>query len=139
MAKLKTVETSNSVTKFINSVKDETKRNDSFSIIKLITKQTGLEPRMWGSSIVGFGTYHYKYASGHEGDMPLVGFSPRSTAIVFYFCGNVEEKKELLQKLGKHKAGKGCVYVKKLQDINIEVLEKMVAGSIDYLKSRRSQ
>ncbi len=112
MAKIKTTETLKSVDEFINAVADETKRNDSFRIIELMKKQTGFEPKMWGPSIVGFGKYHYKYDSGHEGDMPLAAFSPRSTAIVFYFCENFEKKEELLQSLGKHKTGKVCVYVK---------------------------
>ena len=130
MVKNKTTETSKSVDEFINAVPDKIKRADSVRIIELLKKQTGLQPKMWGPAIVGFGSYHYKYDSGHEGDMPLVGFSPRSTAIVFYFCGNFEKKKELLQQLGKHREGKGCVYIKKLEDINIPVLEMMISNSI---------
>ena len=101
MAKIKTTETSKSVAGFINSVRDEIKRKDSFQIIEIMKKQTGFEPKMWGPSIVGFGNYHYKYDSGHEGDMPLAAFSPRSTAIVVYLSENFENKDELLQKPGK--------------------------------------
>jgi len=114
MAKIKTTETSKSVTDFINSVGNEIKRKDSFQIIEIMQKQTGFEPKMWGPSIIGFGNYHYKYDSGHEGDMPLAGFSPRSTAIVFYIAENFENRNELLQSLGKHKTGKVCVYIKRL-------------------------
>ena len=136
MAKIKTTETSKSVTDFINSVSDEIKRKDSFQIIDIMQKQTGFEPKMWGPSIIGFGNYHYKYESGHEGDMPLAAFSPRSTAIVFYFSEEFENKEELLQRLGKHKTGKVCVYIKRIDDIDLYVLKIMIANSVEYIKSR---
>ena len=136
MAKIKTTETSKSVAAFINSVSDEIKRADSFKIIEIMQKQTGFEPKMWGPSIVGFGNYHYKYDSGHEGDMPLAAFSPRSTAIVFYFAENFENRDELLQRLGKHKTGKVCVYIKRLDDIDVSVLKKMIANSVKDTQSR---
>ena len=136
MAKIKTTETSKSVAAFINSVSDEIKRADSLKIIEIMQKQTGFEPKMWGPSIVGFGNYHYKYDSGHEGDMPLAAFSPRSTAIVFYFAENFENRDELLQRLGKHKTGKVCVYVKRLDDIDVSVLKKMIANSVKDTQSR---
>ena len=136
MAKIKTTETSKSVTDFINSVSDEIKRKDSFQIIDIMQKQTGFEPKMWGPSIIGFGNCHYKYESGHEGDMPLAGFSPRSTAIVFYFSAEFENKDELLQRLGKHKTGKVCVYVKRIDDIDVSVLKKMISNSVKHIKSR---
>jgi len=136
MAKNKTAETKKSVTDFIKSVKDETRRNDSFKIVEIMKKKSGFDAKMWGPSIIGFGSYHYKYASGHEGDAPLIGFSPRSTALVFYFCGTVENRKDLLQKLGKYKNSKGCVYVKKLDDIDIEVLKQMVDDSMNYVRSK---
>ena len=135
MAKIKTTETSKSVTGFITAVDDERKRKDSFQLIELITKQTGFEPKMWGPSIIGFGKYHYQYESGHEGDMPLVAFSPRSTAIVLYFCSIFEKKADLLQSLGKHKTSKACIYIKKLEDINLTVLKKMITNSIKQIKS----
>jgi uncharacterized protein DUF1801 len=136
MAKIKTTETSKSVTAFVNAVSDEVKRKDSFRIIDIMQKLTGFEPRMWGPSIIGFGNYHYKYESGHEGDMPVAAFSPRSTAIVLYFSEEYEDKIKLLQKLGKHKTGKVCVYIKRLDDINISVLKKMISNSIKDTRSR---
>ena len=136
MAKIKTTETSKSVIDFIHSVSDEIKRKDSFQIIDIMQKQTGFEPKMWGPGIVGFGNYHYKYESGHEGDMPLAAFSPRSTAIVFYFSEEFESKEELLQRLGKHKTGKVCVYIKSMDDIDVSVLKKMISNSVKQTKSR---
>jgi len=133
MAKNKTIETASSVDDFINAVEDITKRNDSFELIQLMQEQTGFEPKMWGPSIIGFGSYHYKYASGHEGDAPLVGFSPRKDAISLYCYCSSENKEELLSKFGKHKAGKGCIYIKKLADIEIEILKKMITQSVQYL------
>jgi len=134
MAKNKTAETLQSVDEFIKAVADETKENDSYSIIELMQKQTGFEPKMWGPSIIGFGSYHYKYESGHEGDAPLIAFSPRATAIVLYLSGNFDKREELLLKLGKHKTTKGCVYIKKLADINMNILAEMIAASIAHIK-----
>lgn len=129
MAKNKTVETSGSVATFINAISDKTKRDDCVRIIEVFEKQTKLPPKMWGSAIVGFGTYHYKYESGREGDMPLVAFSPRKNAIVFYLSANFEKRDELLKKFGKHTTGKGCIYIKQLVDIDIEILKKIVSAS----------
>jgi hypothetical protein len=134
MAKNKTAETTVSVTEFINAVKDESKRKDSFRLIETVKKQTGLEPKMWGPSIVGFGTYHYKYDSGHEGDSPLIGFSPRTAAITLYLSGNFEKREDLLKKLGKHKTDKGCVYIKKLEDIDMEILKSMIANHVKHIQ-----
>ena len=111
MAKNKTLETAKNVDDFINALADEVKRKDSFSLIEIIKKQTGLHPKMWGSSIIGFGSYHYKYASGHEGDSCLVGFSPRATSISLYLCSEFEQREQLLEKLGKHKMAKACIYI----------------------------
>ncbi|MEZ0131485.1 DUF1801 domain-containing protein [Flavobacterium sp. LBUM151] len=134
MAKNKTTETESSVIDFINTtVEDETKRNDAFELIKIMQQQTGFEAKMWGPGIIGFGSYHYKYASGHEGDAPLAGFSPRKAAISLYVY-LPDNKEELLSKFGKYKAAKGCVYIKKLADIDIEILKKMVSGSAEYLQ-----
>ncbi|KUJ59647.1 hypothetical protein AR687_22205 [Flavobacteriaceae bacterium CRH] len=133
MAKNKTTETATSVTDFINAVDDETKRNDSFELIKIMQKQTGFEPKMWGPSIIGFGSYHYKYESGHEGDAPLVGFSPRKDAFSFYAYLTDENKEELLPAFGKHKVAKACVYFKKLTDIDLEILKKMISLSVKNL------
>ena len=136
MAKNKTTKTEKSVDEFINAINDETKRKDSFQIIKLMQSQTGYDAKMWGPSIVGFGSYHYKYESGHEGDMPLVCFSPRKSAIVLYTALNEKERIELLQNFGKHKTEKGCIYVKKLDDINTDILKKMISASVRNNKSK---
>jgi hypothetical protein len=130
----KTTETQNSVDDFLNAVADETKRNDGFQLKALMQKHSGFEARMWGPSIVGFGTYHYKYASGREGDAPLVGFSPRAKEISLYLYQDFTEREKLLQQLGKHRSGVGCVYIKKLQDINIEVLAKLITTSVKHLQ-----
>src|SRR5690349_11552027 len=132
----KTTETQNSVDDFLNAVADETKRNDSFELKALMQKHSGFDARMWGPAIVGFGSYHYKYASGREGDAPLVGFSPRAKEISLYLCQDFTEREKLLQQLGKHRSGVGCVYIKKLQDINIEVLAKLITTSVKYLQKK---
>lgn len=132
MAKNKTTETQNSVTDFINAVENEVKRNDAFELLKIIEKTTGFEPKMWGPSIIGFGSYHYKYDSGHEGDAPLAGFSPRKTALTVYFYLPEEKREELLSKLGKHTSSKACIYIKKLADVDIEILKKIILLSKQY-------
>ena len=134
MVKNKTIETSTSVKEFIYAIKEESKRKDSHSLIELIQKQTGIEPKMWGSGIVGFSSYHYKYDSGQEGDSPLVAFSPRVSAITLYLSGHFEKREELLEKLGKHKRDKGCIYIKSLDSINIGTLEKMIINHIKHIK-----
>ena len=98
-------------------------------------KASGFEPKMWGSAIIGFGSYHYKYESGREGDAPLVGFSPRKSEFALYIA-NFDGKEELLKKFGKHKTAKSCVYIKKLEDIDVEVLKKMTAGSIKHYQAK---
>jgi hypothetical protein len=135
MAKNKTTENTNSVTGFISSIADEARQSDCRAIVKLIKSETGFPPKMWGPSIIGFGSYHYKYESGREGDMPLVGFSPRKNEFAFYLSANFEKRDELLKKLGKHSTGKGCIYIKKLSDIDTDVLKTMVANSVKYRKS----
>lgn len=132
MAKNKTKETQNSVTDFINAVENDVKRNDAFELLKIIQETTGFEPKMWGPSIIGFGSYHYKYESGHEGDAPLAGFSPRKTAMTVYFYLPEEEREELLSRLGKHTSSKACIYIKKLADIDTEILKKIILLSIAY-------
>ena len=138
MAKNKTVETKASVAGFLAKIKDEGRRKDLSAIIQLITDQTGIEPKMWGPSIVGFGSYHYKYESGHEGDAPLTGLASRSNAIVLYLTAAFDQRDELLNKFGKHKTGKGCIYIQKLQDIDTSVLAKMVRNSIKHRKKQNS-
>ena len=134
-AQNKTVETKESVTTFLNAIADETKRKDCFAIAELMKKQSGFDAKMWGPAIVGFGAYHYKYDSGREGDAPLVAFSPRKNEISLYLSSGFEKRDELLKKFGKHKSAKGCVYIKKLEDVDTEVLKKMVTNSVKHVKS----
>ncbi|CAA9201057.1 hypothetical protein FLA105534_03380 [Flavobacterium bizetiae] len=135
MAKNKTTETNESIVDFIDAfVEDETKKKDAFELVKIMQEVSHFEPKMWGPSIIGFGSYHYKYASGHEGDAPLVAFSPRKAAISLYVYTAPEDRDELLAKLGKHKSSKGCIYVKKLADIDVDVLKNMIAISLENLK-----
>jgi len=132
--KNKTTETEVSVTDFINTyVEKEQKKEDSFQLIDLMRKWSGCEPRMWGPTIVGFGRYHYKYASGHEGDAPLIGFSPRKAQFSLYVFSETDKNKQLLEHLGKFKMGKACIYVKKLADIDLSTLEKLCLETIGYL------
>ncbi|MCV2483443.1 DUF1801 domain-containing protein [Flavobacterium sp. SH_e] len=135
MAKNKTTETQGSVTDFINAVENEVKRNDAFELLKIIQETSGFEPKMWGPSIIGFGSYHYKYDSGHEGDAPLAGFSPRKAALTVYFYLPEEKREELLSKLGKHTSSKACIYIKKLADVDIEILKKIILLSIQYTQN----
>ena len=135
MAKNKTFETESNVADFINSVTDETQRADSFSLVEIMEQQTGFPAKMWGPAIIGFGSCHYKYESGREGDMPLAGFSPRKAAITLYLTQDPQKKEKLLQKLGKHKGGKGCIYIQKLSDINVDVLKEMIVNAVDHAKT----
>jgi len=135
MAETKTKPTAVSVDEFIANVEDERKRDDSRVLVKLMSKATGAKARMWGPTIVGFGTYHYKYDSGHEGDACIAGFSPRKAAISIYLA-EFPERDALLAKLGKYKMGKACLYVKKLDDIDMGVLKQLVETSITYVKKQ---
>lgn len=135
MAKNKTRETAADVTDFINSfVDNEQKRSDSFRLVALMSEWSGFPPKMWGPSIIGFGSYHYKYASGHEGDCPLIGFSPRKAAFSLYVFSPLHNSIKLLEGLGKYKMAKACIYVKKLSDINTTVLEKLCQATMAYIK-----
>ncbi len=132
--KNKTTETEVDVADFINSyVDNEQKKADSRQLIDLMTKWSGFEPKMWGPTIIGFGSYHYKYASGHEGDAPILGFSPRKAAFSLYVFVATEDNKHLLDDLGKFKISKACIYIKKLSDISIPALEKLCQSSIEYV------
>lgn len=134
MTKNKTTETAISVTDFINSyVDNEQKKADSFQLIELMRKWSGFDPKMWGPTIIGFGSYHYTYASGHEGDSPLIGFSPRKAEFSLYVFSPTEDNKHLLNDLGNYRIGKACIYVKKLSDINIATLKKLCTATIKYL------
>ena len=132
MAKNKTIETEASVADFLATIANEKKRKDCSAIIDLIAEATGYIPKMWGPSIVGFGTYHYKYESGREGDAPLAGLASRASSITLYLGTSFKDSKELLQKFGKHKLSGGCIHIQKLEDIDINILIKMFKNSIEY-------
>ena len=137
MAKNKTSETNKNVKDFINEFADtEQKKTDSFELIELMKKITGYEARMWGPSIIGFGKYHYKYASGHEGDAPLMGFSPRKAAISLYVFTGLDEHKHLLNGLGKFKMGKVCIYIKRLSDIDRQKLNVLMTETLKYMQTK---
>lgn|SRR5690606_27702174 len=140
MAEIKTKQTDADVREFIESFANtEQKKQDSFELVKLMQDFTGYEPKMWGPSIIGFGKYHYKSErSRQEGDWPLVGFSPRKAAISLYVYSGGAGQEELLKDLGKYKMGKGCIYVKKLSDINQDVLKKIMKSTIDFLQAKYS-
>lgn len=130
----KTTHTGVNVADFVNSyVDNEQKKTDSFRLIELMQKWTDSEPKMWGPSIIGFGNYHYKYASGHEGDAAVIGFSPRKAAFSLYVYSDTEKSKVLLPNLGKFKMSKACIYVKKLSDIDISILQELCMESIKYI------
>jgi hypothetical protein len=136
MAKNKTVETTESVDVFLNQFTDETKRNDGHRLVAIMQEESGYEAKMWGDAIVGFGTYHYKYESGREGDAPLVAFSPRAKAFSLYISLSPGDKQVFLQTFGKYKISGGCIYIKKLTDIDEGVLRKMINLSVKYLKEK---
>jgi hypothetical protein len=133
-AELKTKVNNASVEGFLNAVEDEAARKDCFEIMKIMKQVTKEEPKMWGSSIVGFGRYHYKGAGGREGDWMLTGFSPRKQNLTLYLMHGFDEQKDLLKKLGKHKTSMGCLYIKKLEDVDKKVLKELVAGSVKRVK-----
>jgi len=135
MAKNKTTETKASVKDFLDGVDDESKRDDSYRIIKIMKELSGFEPTMWGPSIIGFGSYHYKYSSGHEGEAPIIGFSPRKPQIVLYLSPDFENKENLLKEFGKYKSSKACIYIKKLEDVDEGILKKMISLSIKQTKA----
>ncbi|MHB8206748.1 DUF1801 domain-containing protein [Mucilaginibacter sp.] len=138
MSEAKTKPTERSVDGFIATVADDKIRADCYTIINLMETVTGEKPKMWGPAIIGFGKYAYKYESGHSGEICMTGFSPRKANITLYVLAGFPEQTELLQKLGKHKAGKGCLYIKKLDDVNINVLESLIKESIKFLKEKYS-
>ncbi len=134
--KNKTIYTEASVTDFLNTVDNEQKRKDSFRLVELMQQWSGFAAKMWGPSIVGFGSYHYQYASGHEGDAPLIGFSPRKAALTLYVTGPGTDNDNLLAALGKYKKSKACIYVKKLDDLDLKVLEKISKASLKYISEK---
>ena len=136
MAEAKTKPTDVSVTDYLNSIADEQRRQDCFTVLELMKKIVKAEPKMWGSSIVGVGSYHYKYASGHEGDSCITGFASRKDALVLYLMGRDEKFEAQLVKLGKYKSGKGCLYIKKLADVDLKILQALIKSSVAYVKSQ---
>ena len=136
MAENKTKPTKLSVAAFINGLSEQARRKDAKALVKLMRAASGEKPQMWGPSIVGFGSYHYKYESGREGDAPLIGFSPRKAASVLYGLIGCSASTALLEKLGKHTTGKGCLYIKKLSDVDQKVLQAMVVKSVAALRAR---
>ena len=134
MSENKTRPTEQSVEDFLNSVEHKTRREDGFALLELMKEITEEDAVMWGSSIVGFGRYHYKYDSGREGDMPLVGFSPRKQSITLYIMPGFDEYRDLLATLGKHKTGKACLYVNKLADVDEDVLRQLVRRSYEHMR-----
>lgn len=136
MPENKTKPTTEDVYAFIEQFADtDQKRADSHALIQLMKETSGFEPYMWGASIIGFGSYHYKYASGHEGDAPMLGFSPRKAAISLYVFTGLDEHLPQLEKLGKFKMGKACIYVKKLSDIDTAVLKNVMKSTLDFLEN----
>jgi len=133
MAELKTKPNALSVEAFLNGVEDEKKRQDCFTLLELMKRITKAEPKMWGGSIVGFGSYHYKYDSGREGDWFLTGFSPRKQNLTIYIMPGFARYGALMAQLGKHKTGKSCLYIKKLADVDFQTLEALVAQSVEHL------
>ena len=133
--KLKTTENSNSVKSFVSKITEPQRQKDCLTIIEIMKEVSGFEPKMLGPSIIGFGSYHYIYESGREGDAPLVGFSPRKTEFALYIC-NFEGKDELLKKFGKHKTAKSCLYIKKVGDVDVAVFKKLITGAVRHYKAK---
>jgi len=134
MTELKTKPNDKNVDEFLKKVENPNKKGDCYEILNLMKEVTQEEPKMWGDSIVGFGTYHYKYKSGREGDWFLTGFSPRKQNLTLYIMSGFEKYNKLLKKLGKYKTGKSCLYINKLQDIDKNTLKKLVIESVKYMK-----
>ncbi len=136
MAKNKTVETTASVNDFLATAADDARRQDCLTIVKLMEQLSGFKAKMWGPAIIGFGSCHYKYESGREGDMPIIAFSPRKNDLTLYLSSDFDNRTELLARLGKHKSAKACLYIKKLADVDMEVLKEMMVLSIKHTKSK---
>ena len=132
MYELKTKETNKNVSEFIEKIEHPRKKEDAYTLLNLFEEVTGYEGKLWGESIIGFGSYHYKYATGHEGDAPIVGFSPRKAKISLYLATENPEREVLLEKFGKHTTSKACIYVNKLSDIDLDILKKLIIHSIDF-------
>jgi len=139
MAELKTKRNDSSVEAFLNGIADEQKRREAFAILELMQKIAKTEPKMWGDSIVGFGSYHYKYASGREGDWFIAGFSPRKQNLTLYIMPGFARYDELMKKLGKYKTGKSCLYIKTLDDIHLPTLKELVKQSVQHMAKLTSK
>lgn len=135
MAENKTQRNDGDVLAYLESVSNKRRREDSLVLLKIMEEATGEPAEMWGTSIVGFGSYHYRYASGREGDMMLTGFAPRKAALSLYIMGGHERYDELMAKLGKHRTGSSCVYINKLADVDLAVLRELIAESVDYMRN----
>ena len=136
MAQNKTVKTGASVDEFMAAaVGNKRRRDDGLVLLDMMREVTGLEPEMWGPSIIGFGSYHYKYDSGREGNMPLIGFSPRSRSLSLYIMSGFDEYDDLLSKLGKHRTGASCLYINKLADVDMDVLRELVSQSVEHMRA----
>lgn len=136
MAEQKTKPNNQSVIVFLDKIPDETRRIECYALLDMMKRVTNTEPKIWGTGLVGFGNYHYKYESGHEGDCFVAGFAPRKGALTLYITAGVERFPKLLAKLGKHKAGKGCLYIRKLDDVDLSVLEDLVKQSVEHTRAR---
>ena len=138
MAELKTKQTDASVKDFLNQISDKQRRDDCFTIAKIMEEATGAKPKMWGSSIVGFGSYRYTYASGRGGDWMMTGFSPRKNDLTLYLMSGTQKHRELMEQLGKHKTSKGsCLYIKRLDDVHLPTLKKLIKASVKQLRDNQ--
>jgi hypothetical protein len=136
MAEPKTKKTNASVTAFLNKIKNKQRKEDCFTVLEMMKEITGDEPKMWGPSIVGFGSYHYVYASGREGDWMITGFSPRAQNLTLYIMSGFNKYDELMSKLGKHKTGKSCLYISKITDVDISILRQLITSSVRSMKKK---
>jgi len=135
MAENKTQRNDGDVMAYLEAVENKRRREDSMVVLKMMEEATGEPAEMWGTSIVGFGSYHYRYASGREGDFMLTGFAPRKQALTLYIMGGHERYEALMAKLGKHRTGSSCLYINKLADVDLDVLRELIAASVDYMRS----
>lgn len=133
MSDLKTQQNDGDVVQFLEAVENQQRKDDAFKVLELMTEVVGEEPKMWGTSIVGYGNYHYKYETGREGDWFLAGFSPRKQSLTLYIMAGFAEYDDLMSKLGKHKTGKSCLYINKLADVDMDVLKQLVAASVKHM------
>lgn len=136
MAQLKTARTDATVDDFIDGIENEGRREDCRTLLRIMKRVTGKEPAMWGASIVGFGSYHYRYESGRQGDWFLTGFSPRKQNLTLYMMAGFDRYASLMAGLGKHATGKSCLHVKRLSDIDLGVLEELVSASVEHMRKR---